>query len=159
MNVQGKVWGVTTSLFNKNNVEVHFIRANKGGYCSVHLHKAKFNKFIVLTGKLKITTWKDYGTETLEDISIITAGQECTVAPGDYHQFEALEDTQALEVYWVELNDHDIVRKDHGGVRKDETKTNECNESRGYTERKSYLFSKNWNKCESGSNTQESIPT
>lgn len=116
MIIQGKVWGVTTPLFNKNNVELHIAKINKGGYCSKHLHKFKYNRFIVLEGKLKVTIWKNYGTEILEDVSILDHSQECTVSPGDYHKFEALEDTTALEVYWVELSEADIHRQDHGGI-------------------------------------------
>lgn len=116
MQIQGKVWGHTTSLFNKNNVEVHLITAKKGGYCSKHYHKSKYNQFLVLNGKLKITVWKDYGKETLEDVTILEAGMHCVVPPGEFHRFEVLEDTTAMEIYWVELNDHDIVRADHGGM-------------------------------------------
>lgn len=129
MILQGKVWGTTVPVFNKNNVEVHFVDIKKGGYCSKHYHKSKYNRFEVLYGKLKITIWKDYGNnKILEDVTIIKAGQSCIVEPGDFHRFEALENTQALEIYWVELNERDIVRYDHGGMRKDEAKTDECGE-------------------------------
>jgi len=116
MIIQGKVWGHTTPLFNKNNVELHIAQIKQGGYCSKHLHKFKYNRFIVLKGKLRVTIWKNYGTECLQDVSILEASQECTVPPGDFHQFEALEDTTALEVYWVELSENDITRFDHGGM-------------------------------------------
>jgi tellurite resistance-related uncharacterized protein len=117
MIIQGKVWGHTTPLFNRNNVELHIAEIKKGGYCSKHAHKFKYNRFIVLKGSLKVTIWKDYGNGTsLEDISHLGVSQECTVNPGDFHKFEALEDTTVLEVYWVELNENDIVRLDQGGV-------------------------------------------
>ncbi len=129
MIIQGKVWGYTSPLFNKNNVEMHLMHIKKGGYCSKHFHKSKFNRFVVTHGKLKITIWKDYGNETiLEDITIISSGEECTVNPGDFHRFEALEDTEALEIYWVSLLENDIVREDQGGVSKYETKTDFSNE-------------------------------
>jgi len=118
MIIQGKVWGHTTPLFNKNNVELHIAQIKQGGYCSKHLHKFKYNRFIVLKGKLRVTIWKNYGQDvSLEDVSILEASQECTVNPGDFHQFEALEDTTVLEVYWVELSENDITRFDHGGMR------------------------------------------
>lgn len=117
MQVQGKVWGTSYPLFNKNNVEVCGISIRKGGYCSKHLHQTKYNKFIVNKGRLKITIWKDYGKEILEDITILREGMEHTVPPGEYHMFEALEDTEALEIYWVELETHDIKRLNHGGIR------------------------------------------
>lgn len=111
MKVQGKVWGKTYDLFNQNNVEVHYIHAKKGGYCSKHMHETKYNKFIVFDGELKITIWKN----GLEDITTLSAGEECTVKPGDYHMFECMKDAQALEIYWVELKADDIVRTNNGG--------------------------------------------
>lgn len=119
MQVQGKVWGNSYPLFNKNNVEICAISIKKGGYCSKHLHQAKYNKFIVNKGKLKISTWKEYANETLEDVTILREGMEHTVNPGEFHMFEALEDTEALEIYWVELKDNDIQRLNHGGIKKD----------------------------------------
>lgn len=117
MKVQGKVWGASYPLFNKNNVEISAISIKKGGFCSKHLHTTKYNMFVVNKGKLKITIWKDYGSEVLQDVTILGDGMETTVSPGDYHMFEALEDTEALEIYWVELDANDIKRVNHGGVR------------------------------------------
>lgn len=115
MIVQGKVWGHTKPLFLKNNVEIHHLHIQKGGYCSVHKHISKFNRFIVLKGKLKVTVRKHYVTEILEDVTILEPNMETTVPPGDFHMFEALEDTECLEIYWVELNSNDIERITYGG--------------------------------------------
>lgn len=115
MNIQGKAWGFTKPIFNKNNVEIHDLFIHKGGYCSKHKHNSKFNKFIVKKGVLKVSIWKNYGADVLEDVTILTENSECTVPPGDFHSFEALEDTEALEIYWVELRTDDIERTNHGG--------------------------------------------
>jgi mannose-6-phosphate isomerase-like protein (cupin superfamily) len=117
MDVQGKLWGHTRPLFCKNNVEVHDITIVKGGYCSMHKHHSKFNRFVVRRGKLKVTIRKNYGHDILDDVTILLAGESCTVNPGDYHMFEALEETEALEIYWVTLNESDIERLTHGGRR------------------------------------------
>lgn len=112
-NIQGKIWGKTQSIFEKNNVEMHRIETKKGGYCSKHKHVHKHNMFYVEKGKLKVTVWKnDYD---LVDETIINTGETTTVTPEEYHKFEALEDTIAYEVYWVCLSGSDIVREDHGG--------------------------------------------
>lgn len=116
MNIQGKVWGKTSQLFDKNNVEVHHCIIKAGGYCLKHMHKSKFNRFVVLKGEIQITIWKEYSKEILQDVSTLQAGDECTVPPGDFHKFLALEDTELLEIYWVELDKNDIIRLDHGGV-------------------------------------------
>ena len=111
---QGKIWGQTQPLFNKNNVEIHRIETNKGGHCSKHKHDFKYNCFYVEKGKLKITAWKnDYD---LVDVTILTDGEATTVPPREYHTFEALEDSVCYEIYWVELSDKDIVRENCGGV-------------------------------------------
>lgn len=113
MNIQGKVWGSTSELFNKNNVEIHRIEANKGGYCSVHKHEHKYNLFFVEKGELLVKVWKnDYN---LIDDTFIQTGEMTIVKPGEFHQFEALEDTIAYEIYWTEISSDDIVRKNCGG--------------------------------------------
>lgn len=112
MKVQGKVWGHTYALFNKNNVEVHYLTAKKGGYCSEHWHTKKYNKFIVIEGELKITVWND----GVEDVTLLAEGEELTVKPGLRHKFEALENSAALEIYWVELEEDDIIRETVGGM-------------------------------------------
>lgn len=115
MEVQGKVWGKTTPLFCKNNVEIHRIEGRKGGYCSKHYHASKYNRFLVESGKLKITITKDYGSGVLDDVTIIGPGEQTTVPPGQWHQFEVLEDCVAFEIYWVELDPNDIERETIGG--------------------------------------------
>ena len=110
---QGKAWGNTQSLFNKNNVEIHRIEIDKGGYCSKHKHDYKYNCFYVEKGKLKITAWKnDYD---LVDVTILTDGEATTVPPREYHMFNALENCVCYEIYWVELSKDDIVRENCGG--------------------------------------------
>ena len=111
---QGKVWGETESLFCKNNVEIHRINVSKGGFCSKHKHEHKYNLFYVEKGTLKIAVWKnDYN---LVDETKISDGQSTTVPPGEYHSFQALDDTVAYEIYWVELLEKDIEREDCGGL-------------------------------------------
>lgn len=112
--LQGKVWGQTEKLFCKNNVEFHRIEAKKGGYSSKHKHVSKFNAFYIEKGKLKIKIWKnDYD---LVDETILQTGQLTVVKPGEFHAFEAIEDTVAYEIYWVELRENDIVRENVGGT-------------------------------------------
>ena len=113
MNIQGKVWGKTMELFNKNNVEIHRIEAKKQGFCSEHKHEHKHNAFFVESGKLLVTVWKnDY---SLIDETVIANGEMTIVKPGEFHKFEALENTVAYEIYWTELSSSDIVRKNCGG--------------------------------------------
>lgn len=114
--LQGKIWGQTQCIFNKNNVELHRISVNKGGYCSIHIHQTKFNMFFVESGKLKVTIFR--GDEPgPTDSTILTSGMATLVNPGEKHIFEALENSIAYEIYWVELVHNDIVRFEEGGMK------------------------------------------
>lgn len=117
MEIKPKAWGWTMPLFNKNNVEVHRISVKKGGYCSRHIHRSKANKFIVTKGRLKISLTSVYEKHSEEDHVILNEGMQLTVPPGVMHMFEAMEDTEALEIYWVELDENDIVRHSAGGIK------------------------------------------
>ena len=111
--VQGKFWGSTRCFFVNESSEVHYIDANEGGYCSRHCHEQKWNRCIVLGGKLKVIIYREDG----QDETILTEGMFSDVPPGIDHKFEAIEDTQALEIYWIDgPNTTDIVRKDMGGM-------------------------------------------
>lgn len=112
MEIEGKVWGTTSTLFNKNNVKFDRIVVKKGTFCSKHLHDSTYNSFFIESGELKIKVWKnDYA---LTDETILRSGQMTTVSPKEFHSFEALENTVAFEIYWVSLS-KDIKREYCGG--------------------------------------------
>ena len=67
------------------------------------------------SGRLLIRVWKrDYD---LVDETTLAPGDYTRVAPGEYHQFEALEPTVAFEIYWAEL-DHTDIQRDTQGFRR-----------------------------------------
>ena len=114
MDISGKVWGITSKIFDKNNVEIHRIVGKAARYCSKHKHDHKFNMFFVEKGEVNIRIWKnDYD---LVDTTILKESQSCIVPPGEYHQFEITKDSIAYEIYWVELDTKDIVRENVGGA-------------------------------------------
>lgn len=108
----GKIWGKTEALFSRNNVEVHRIEVEQGGYCSRHKHRGKWNMFFIESGELEVLQYKDDGAH---DTTILVAGDNCAVPPGELHQFRAITDVIAYELYWVELDANDIVRETVGG--------------------------------------------
>jgi mannose-6-phosphate isomerase-like protein (cupin superfamily) len=113
--ISGKVWGDTECIFDINNVSIHRITVKSGGVCSKHYHLHKYNQFFVEQGKLKILVWqKDYD---LVDETILYAGQSTEVKPGLFHQFIALEDTVAYEIYYVRLENSDIIRSNCGKLQ------------------------------------------
>jgi quercetin dioxygenase-like cupin family protein len=110
----GKIWGKTQEIFKNFNFEVHNISIRKGGYCSKHKHVFKYNMFFVISGRLKIKVWKnDY---KVCDETILEKGEKTVVGPGEYHQFEALDRTKALEIYYPESIQKDIIRESKGGI-------------------------------------------
>ena len=115
MQIQGKIWGQTQTLFQKPNFEFHRIEVNKGSFCSTHKHNNKFNSFYVESGQLKITIHQtDYG---LVDDTIMKMGDLTIVKPGLFHSFEAIENTVCFEIYWTELDHNDIQRENVGGKK------------------------------------------
>lgn len=110
----GKVWGSTTCLFAHAGVEVHRVRIKAGYQCSRHWHKQRANQFYVISGQLVIHTHKD----GLDDKTVLGPGQYTVINPGDRHQFEAVKDTDALEIYWQgDFPPDDIIRETQGGKK------------------------------------------
>jgi len=114
--ITGKVWGNTMEIINNDGFGFHRIFIKKGGYCSKHKHNFKTNMFYCESGLLKIKVWKN--EYELIDETILEAGDQTKVKPGEHHQFEALKDTVAFEIYYLEsLNDKDIDRESVGGQK------------------------------------------
>ena len=114
MNKAGKIWGSTVALFQKNNVEIHRIEIHKNTRCSKHKHLHKYNIFFVESGKILIREWKkDYD---LIDETILNPGEMCEIIPGNYHEFNGLEDSIVYEIYYVELLSNDIFRENTGSL-------------------------------------------
>ena len=111
----GKVWGQTELILQTPFVEFHRIWVHAGGYCSTHKHKFKWNMFYVRSGKLKISIHQE--DQGLIDITTLEANEWTTVKPGQFHSFEAVDDTLAFELYYPEPLSPDIIRKTVGGSR------------------------------------------
>jgi len=112
LNKQGKIWGETSEIFTRNNVSIHRITINKHSCCSKHYHQHKHNIFYVESGKILVQEWKrEY---ELLDETVLEAGQMCSVPPMNYHKFIGLENSVVYEIYYVDLNNYDIIREDVG---------------------------------------------
>jgi len=118
MDKSGKYWGTTRRVFFQNNVEVHYLEIDDGGYCSEHKHEHKFNRFIMIEGRLKVVSWKS-GDDEEPDFVYLNPGDECTIKPEIYHKFENANTDggicRVIEIYWTELNPDDICRRLVGG--------------------------------------------
>jgi len=109
---QGKIWGDTMLAFAWNDTKAHLLWGQKGYQCSRHYHYHKWNRFLVVTGRLKVTVYRQDGTA---DETILEPSQITDVPPGVEHRFEVMENSFAMEFYWVGLEAGDIVRIDEGG--------------------------------------------
>ena len=108
----GKVWGTTELIEANGALEFHKIEMIKGGVCSKHLHRYKWNGFFVDSGSMLIRVWQR--DHDLIDETILKAGDYTKVKPGLYHQFECLTSGVAFELYWAEFNHDDIERRTVG---------------------------------------------
>jgi len=113
---QAKVWGDTQLLFAHHGVECHWIAFRAGYRSSKHRHEHKWNRFVVLQGRLRVVIFREYHNR---DETNIYSGQATDVPPGVWHQFEAVEDGVALEIYWTTLEAGDIERANTGGKMED----------------------------------------
>lgn len=104
--LSGKIWGQTLRVTSNPAFEFHYAQVRKGGTCSRHRHSTKFNGFFVVSGRLAIDVWHLTGRER----TILGPHQYTQVAPPAWHQFEALEDTEVVEVYWAQFDPSDIER-------------------------------------------------
>ena len=112
----GKVWGYTTEIKKTESFSLHRLSIKAGGVCSKHKHDFKINGFFIEKGKLLIRTWKD--GQGLIDETTLTDLQYTEIAPPEYHQFEALEDTICYEFYFNYPIFEDIIRETQGFYKK-----------------------------------------
>lgn len=109
----GKIWGETNLVFSNNNIQINQIDIKKGGRCSKHMHNHKNNIFFIQSGKLLIEQWTKEG---IIDSTILKTEDKMEIASQVFHRFTALEDTKALEIYYLDINNDDIIREDIGSM-------------------------------------------
>ena len=110
----GKVWGETALVTRNPALELHRIRFRAGARCSEHLHRFKWNGFLVLSGVMLVRVWQTNG---LVDETRLEAGDYAEVAPGLVHQFVGVVSGEALELYWAALVWDDIERRTVGSEK------------------------------------------
>lgn len=118
--IQGKIWGETQEIFRSEALSVNVLRIRAGGFCSEHKHEKKSNIFHIVSGALEIAVWPDpveVQPPQAPDLTTALPGASTAIPAGVWHQFRALEDTIAIEIYETALDGGDIVRRTHGGQR------------------------------------------
>jgi len=105
-----KVWGERRRILLTDLTEIDLLYLNKDCFCSTHNHKEKINKFVVISGKIRIQT--EYG------LTILKANESWEVPAPLVHRFYALEDSVMVELAYVKegkIDPDDINRISQGG--------------------------------------------
>lgn len=114
--LEQKAWGTALHIFNNPNVAVSVLTTVAGGYSSKHWHKARVNRFVVLSGAIDVIEYDPKGRTELHR-QPMKSGDLFDVQPGVVHRFEVRESGQVIEVYWpAEVRLDDITRLDTGGA-------------------------------------------
>lgn len=105
-----KIWGERRRIFLDDKNEIDLLYLKKDSFCSTHTHKYKANKFVVISGRVRIRT--EFGTK------VLNKNESHTVNPPICHRFFALEDSIMIELAYVKegkINPNDIDRVNQGG--------------------------------------------
>jgi mannose-6-phosphate isomerase-like protein (cupin superfamily) len=112
---EDKLWGMNYIMHIDNVFQACHITIKKGGFCSNHRHTHKWNQFYIISGKLAVELFKE-GDKAPYSILYLGPNDSIKVMPGVNHKFHAMEDTEAIEIYSVNVSEEDILREDTGGM-------------------------------------------
>jgi len=111
-----KVWGRTKSLVNTIFYSKHMLETETGGYCSLHYHTARANRFRLISGSVQIVAL--YGP-VVSRVMLSDEGEWADVPSFVPHMFIVYEGGEMLEEYFPDrgghVRDSDIVRMFEGG--------------------------------------------
>ena len=105
-----KIWGIRQRLLSSDQVEVDFLILDKDTACSIHSHKDKINRFVLVAGDVDIKS--DLGTHKL------IINQSFDVEPPTTHQFVVRKKSYMIELAFVKegkIRADDICRMVQGG--------------------------------------------
>jgi hypothetical protein len=115
MKWEPKPWGKTKILEDSIYYSKHELIINQGGYCSLHYHTQKANKFILISGDVHIVEL--FGPQICE--TKLEINKPYSVASLVPHFFAAYTDSEMIEVYYPDrcgqLSHSDIIRLTEGG--------------------------------------------
>jgi mannose-6-phosphate isomerase-like protein (cupin superfamily) len=121
VNTTDKPWGKSRRVHIDRFVQVEEVDILPGGFSSVHHHNKKDNVFYVASGELLVSVFHDDLTEA--NRIIMKPGDWMVVPAGQKHQFRAVSDVKAYEVYWLDdplkkgrIEPEDIDRSTQNGL-------------------------------------------
>ena len=106
-----KPWGHEEIWAETNRYLGKILSIRRGERLSLQLHRKKDESIYVLRGRLKLTLETAAGV--LEDEEL-EPGDARRVLPGRRHRFEAIEDTELVEVSTPEIDDVVRLQDDYG---------------------------------------------
>jgi mannose-6-phosphate isomerase-like protein (cupin superfamily) len=111
-----KCWGSTRCIYESSQFSGHELQVKAGGYCSVHYHEQRANRFIVDSGVIAVVEFYAWWAKR----RILTSGKTHDVPSLVPHQFQVLQDGKIREEYWADrggtVTQDDIVRLIDGDV-------------------------------------------
>jgi len=108
MRCEHKSWGLKTTLFRNDLCEVSVLELREGERCSWHRHRAKWNQFYVIRGRMEVLTQ--------EGRQVVDRGQIFTTNPGQWHEFQTpYGPVTVQEIMYVRYDPEDIERQTAGG--------------------------------------------
>ncbi len=123
-----KTWGWRLPLWSQPYehgcvVRVERIGVVAGGYSSIHRHNQQANVFSVLKGTLclRLCHPRSPRETVLLEWSVNPGDRPFTFSAGSFHQFEALTEVEALEIYLAteggDASPQDIERVTQNGIK------------------------------------------
>lgn len=111
-----KIWGRTREIIDSPFYSKHMLEVKAGGYCSLHYHRARANRFYIISGLVEIIEMTGpfvrktrLGPDNTYDIPSLVP-----------HMFVVLKDGSMIEEYYADrggvVQRDDIVRLVEGGL-------------------------------------------
>ncbi len=107
------IWAITDRYLGK------ILSIRRGRRLSLQLHRRKDESIYVLRGRLRLTLENETGQLEIEELG---PGEARRILPGRQHRFEAIEDTDLVEVSTPEIDDVVRLADDYGRESSDESR-------------------------------------
>ncbi len=99
------IWAITDRYLGK------ILSIRRGRRLSLQLHRQKDESIYVLRGRLRLILEDEAGELQAEELG---PGEARRILPGRQHRFEAIEDTELVEVSTPEIDDVVRLSDDYG---------------------------------------------
>jgi len=111
-----KCWGSTELIVDSDLFQRHMLNVKRGGYCSIHYHEQRANRFFVVSGMIQVIALLGPNMSSV----ILTDSMQYDVPSMVPHMFGVYRDGIVIEDYWPDrggrVASEDIVRLTEGDV-------------------------------------------